>query len=277
MKLREFLRIYDGLKDPVAVVLAEDRIALEETVRHKQALGFPTVVVVGECPAVLPDGVFHVDEAIDTPAQALDLLNRIVRARRDVWLYYGYNAEFLFFPFCEKRGIADALRFMAEERRQHVFCYALDLYAGDIAACPGGVDAEAPLFDGVGYYGAERRGENGPLARQPEVFGGLRRRFEEHMPHDRRRIDRISVFQTCAGLEILPDYRLNNDEMNTISCPWHHNMTMAVMSFRVAKALRHNPGSAEHVSDFRWSGSVPFAWSSAQLLEMGFIEPGQWF
>jgi hypothetical protein len=65
--------------------------------------------------------------------------------------------------------------------------------------------------------------------------------------------------------------------MNTYACPWHHSLTGAICSFRVAKALRTNPGSRHDISDFRWHKSERFNWSSLQLMELGLMEPGQWF
>ncbi len=115
------------------------------------------------------------------------------------------------------------------------------------------------------------------LERQMDMFGGLRRRFEEHVPWGRRRIDRVALVRAERGLEMRPDLTLSDEERNTVNCPWHNNLTAAVMSFRAAKALRSNPGSKWTVTDFRWSGSVPFDWSSKQLLELGLMEPGQWF
>ncbi|NCU20168.1 hypothetical protein EOM89_05410, partial [Candidatus Falkowbacteria bacterium] len=63
----------------------------------------------------------------------------------------------------------------------------------------------------------------------------------------------------------------------TYSCPWHHNLTAAVVSFRVAKALKANPGSSHAIASFRWAGSQRFDWQSQQLMDLGLMEPGQWF
>ena len=65
--------------------------------------------------------------------------------------------------------------------------------------------------------------------------------------------------------------------MNTFACPWHNNLTAAVASFRVAKALARNPGSRDEITSFAWRGSHPFRWNSQQLMELGLMEPGQWF
>ena len=65
--------------------------------------------------------------------------------------------------------------------------------------------------------------------------------------------------------------------MNTYACPWHNNITAAVCSFRTAKALRSNPGSRFDIQNFRWHNSMPFEWQSQQLMDLGLMEPGQWF
>ncbi len=54
-------------------------------------------------------------------------------------MYYCYNAEFLFFPFCETRSIAEMLAFHTEERRDAMLTYVIDLYAGDLNASPNAV------------------------------------------------------------------------------------------------------------------------------------------
>ena len=99
------------------------------------------------------------------------------------------------------------------------------------------------------------------------------------MAPEQRRIDRSSLFRSAPGLRLRlrPDHTLSIEEYNTYACPWHNNLTAAVMSFRAAKALRRNPGSRHAITDFRWYNSVPFSWRSQQLMELGLIEPGQWF
>jgi hypothetical protein len=97
------------------------------------------------------------------------------------------------------------------------------------------------------------------------------------MPWSRRRIDRISLFRAEKGLRMAPDFTLSEEELNTYACPWHHNLTAAVCSFRTAKALRSNPGSKDAIRTFRWQHSVPFQWHSQQLMDLGLMEPGQWF
>ena len=55
------------------------------------------------------------------------------------------------------------------------------------------------------------------------------------------------------------DFTFTEEEYNTYSCPWHHNLTAAIVSFRTAKALRYNPGSKHDIEAFHWHNSIPFA------------------
>ena len=38
-----------------------------------------------------------------------------------------------------------------------------------------------------------------------------------------------------------------------------------------------NPGSREQVRDMTWRNSHRFDWTSQQLMDLGLMEPGQWF
>ncbi|MGL5011895.1 MAG: hypothetical protein ACRC6I_18645, partial [Paracoccaceae bacterium] len=139
---------------------------------------------------------------------------------------------------------------------------------------------ETALLDRSGYYALGRpdaANKNYPKERQLDFFGGLRWRFEEHIPQPRRKIDRISIFRAKRGLRIRPDFTFTDEEYNTYACPWHHNLTVAVCSFRTAKALRTNPGSRFDIHSFRWRNSTEFQWHSQQLMDLGLMEPGQWF
>ena len=88
---------------------------------------------------------------------------------------------------------------------------------------------------------------------------------------------RIALFRTKPGLVLRPDFTLSDEEYNTYACPWHHNITTAIASFRTAKALRSNAGSRFDIHDFTWHNSTPFDWHSQQLMDLGLMEPGQWF
>ncbi len=268
------------LKSPIAVILAEDELELDSTVRHHAKMGFGSVLVVGAVGQSSFQDLENVEtffSELDELADSLDVLNAVIAVAAEKWIYYCFNAEYLYFPYCEHRSIKDALTFVTEERRDSVFAYAIDLYPENLDDHRSGIDKESAYFDSSGYYGMDRYEGPEMIERQPEIFGGLRWRFEEHIPWEKRRIDRIGLFKASRALSIGEDLRLSEPELNTISCEWHHNMTFAIMSFRVAKMLMHNPGSAEAIQSFHWGGSERFKWDSQQLMKLGFMEPGQWF
>ena len=272
-------------KGPIAIVFAEDGVELDTTLRHHLDAGFPTVLLLADDALTIPDDLaariirirydVFADEAL---VRAVNLINTV--ATPGVWIYYCFNAEYLFHPFCETRSVRELLAFQVEERRDAILSYVVDLYAEDLTAFPNAVSLETAHLDRSGYYALGRpdaANHNHPKQRQLDFFGGLRWRLEEHVPPNRRKIDRIALFRAKPGLEMRGDFTFSDEEYNTYACPWHHNITTAVASFRTAKALRSNAGSKFGIQTFRWHNSVPFKWHSQQLMELGLMEPGQWF
>jgi hypothetical protein len=271
-------------RGPLALVMAEDAVEIDSTLAHLLACGFRDIVLLAPAGAeVTPAHEAQVEIAAHDvfaenalPAAVNAMMDRVAGA----WVHCCYNAEYLFYPFRETRSIREMLTFHAEERRAAMPTPVIDLYAGDLAARPDAVSLADAWLDRSTYYGVARKDPYrnwAPKERQVDLYGGLRWRFEEHVPWTRRRIDRISLFRAEAGLRMAPDFTLSEEERNTLSCPWHHNLTAAVCSFRTAKALRANPGSREAIPTFRWQGSTPFRWQSQQLMDLGLMEPGQWF
>lgn len=267
---------------PVLMLICEDDVLIGETLRHHLDAGFRRIVVAVPpgvtVPGDLPDGVHRLMLAQRPDDIAATSVNALIRGRpAGAWVGYVYNAEYLFYPFAETRRIGEALTFCAEERRDAVLTFVVDLYAGTLATGSNGVDPDDAWLDETGYFALARDGDDGPRERQLDFFGGLRWRFEEHVPKARRRIDRVALFRARPGLRLGPDHLLSVQEMNTYACPWHHSMTATVASFRAAKALATNPGSRAAIKGFRWSGSTRFEWRAQQLMDLGLMEPGQWF
>lgn len=272
------------VKGPVALIFAEDEAELGSTLRHHISLGFGAVVVFLSAALTLPEDVSKTVIRVDLDVAAhghIDTVNRIISAAPPAtWLYYCFNSEYLFFPFCETRSIGEMLAFHAEERRDAMLSYVVDLYAGDLDHHPDAVALEDAWIDKSGYYALARpdpQNNNHPKERQLDFFGGLRWRYEQHIPAPRRTIDRISIFRTKPGLKLREEHVFSDEEYNTYACPWHNNLTAAIASFRTAKALKRNPGSTFDIHTFKWHNSVPFEWHSRQLLDLGLMEPGQWF
>ena len=269
-------------KGPIAVILVEDAVEVTGTITHHQNLGFGQIIVFAAHEIALPKSIAEVIIRVDFDVVAdgapVQIMNALIDAAPDRWLSYCYNAAYLFYPFSEYRSVGEMLRFVAEERRKTVATYVVDLYAGDLTADPTGVAPADAYFDRSGYYALARQDAEGQvLERQVNVFGGLRWRFEEHIAQERRRIDRMALFQAQPGLRMQPDRQFNDPEYNTIACPWHNSLTAAIASFRTAKALRRNPGSRHEIDSFHWQQSERFNWRAQQLMDAGWIEPGQWF
>jgi hypothetical protein len=266
---------------PVAIIFAEDDVGVDSSLRHHARLGFGNILLLGRSDLQVPPDCADLCHLILADPEALlpqeDSLNRLIEAFSGRWLYQCFNAEYLQFPFYEQRSIAELIEFVTEERRASVFTHVIDLYSDDLERHRDGFSLESAHLDGSGYYAMTRYRDGKPLERQLDVFGGLKWRFEEYLPYMRRRIDRVSLFLAQKGLRINSDNLFNDEEYNTCTCPWHHSPTIAVCSFRTAKYLKTNPGSTFEISTFNWSKSTRFRWHSQQLMDLGMMEPGQWF
>ncbi|WP_025063190.1 hypothetical protein [Sulfitobacter guttiformis] len=269
---------------PIAIVLVEDEVEVDTTLRHHLQLGFKHVLAlmpaIFDLPRDLQETVHRIDFDMSGDGATEMAVNTIIAAAPKQWIFYCYNAEYLFYPFCETRAITEMLAFHTEERRSSMLTYIIDLYADDLDQCPNAVSLDNAHLDRSGYYALARHdaaNEGHPKERQLDFYGGLRWRYEEHVPAARRKIDRIAIFRATAGLKLRDDHTFSNEEFNTYACKWHHNLTATICSFRTAKALKSNPGSRYEINTFKWHNSAPFEWHSRQLLDLGLMEPGQWF
>ena len=118
-------------KGPVAVILAEDPVEVDTTLRHHMAAGFVTTLLLADDGVTLPadlEGQIHrIRYDVHAESAFIAAMNRLIEAAPGLWFYYGFNAEYLFHPFCETRNIREMLTFHAEERRDAVLSYVVDL------------------------------------------------------------------------------------------------------------------------------------------------------
>lgn len=285
--LDQFSKVAPGSfgKGPAAMLIAEDSIEVASSMAHLRSLGFRHIFVLAPPDLAVPPLVddikvqLHVIRArTRAPGATQAAMNILIDKMPGEWLHYCYNGEYLFYPFCEDRSVGEMVTWVMEERRSAILTYVIDLYAPDLRSHPNAVSLDGAMLDSSGYYAEGRTDTKGHAKeRQLNFYGGLRWRFEEHVSKPKRKIDRIALFQAVPGVRLLDDHTLSDDEMNTFACPWHHSLTAAICSFRVAKALRSNAGSRYDIADFRWHKSTQFHWSSLQLMELGLMEPGQWF
>ena len=269
-------------KGPVCIILCEDNEEIASTLAHQKSLGFPHIVLVMpkgvEAPKILPEGCHTLLIGPRKADFTTSTINALIESvPPGTWVSYLYNAEYLFFPFCGTRVISEAIGFCTEERRNAMLTFVIDLYAADLETAPNGIDRKTAYLDTDGYYALARRRDDHLMHRQLNFYGGLRWRFQEHVAEDRRRIDRVGLFKTSPGLIFRDDHTLSDEELNTFEGPWHHCLTGAVCSFKAAKALKSNPGSRRQIETFLWCNSEQFDWSDQQLMDLGFMEPGQWF
>ena len=98
-------------KTPGALVFAEDQTEVASTLEHLLKLGFGTVALFAgpeiELPEALEPRVHRIPWDIHRDGAVMTAVNRVIETAPGAWLHYCYNAEYLFFPFCETRSIGD--------------------------------------------------------------------------------------------------------------------------------------------------------------------------
>ena len=125
------------------MIFVEDPVEVASTVRHHVAAGFGEVLVLApiafDLDPVIEKTVRRIDHDVHVPGAIPAAVNTIIAAAPNTWLYYCYNAEYLFYPFSETRSVRELLAFHEEERRTAMVTYVLDLYAGDFSQAPNAV------------------------------------------------------------------------------------------------------------------------------------------
>lgn len=163
---------YSGIKDflskgrdalakgPVAMIFVEDEVEIDSTIRHHIEIGFKPVLVFMPAAFSLAkdttDKVHRIDYEMTRPGALEDAVNAVIDAAPGLWMYYCYNAEYLFYPFCESRDVGEMLAFHTEERRDAMLAYVVDLYAGDLNQHGNAVSLEDSFIDRSGYYALAR-------------------------------------------------------------------------------------------------------------------------
>ena len=267
-----FARARPDLPDALAAVVLCDRPRhAQESVTHLVRHGAGLIVVVGDA-GPLETGDCPLVRIAEVPGpRAHRTLGTILQALAGRWVAWLWAGEYLFYPFAETRTLPELAAFLTDERRRALFCYALDLYGIDMPA-PGQSPHDCTLhFDRLGYQPF-----HGP-DQQLTLRGGLGWRFEELTPPDMLDIGRSSLVRAERGLSLDRHWRFGDAEYDSVACPWHNSPTGAVMTLRRAHRILSDPAFAKVQGDLIWQGSTRFDWTSRQLLEMGMIEPGQWF
>ncbi len=270
--VREFARARTKLPMAMtAVVLCDSPRHAQNSISHLIAQGAAAVVTIGDCGPIDTDGRPHVRIAQNPEPRAHKALTEVLKALTGRWVTWLWAGEFLFYPFAESRNLAELTGFLTDERRKMLYCYALDLYAAQMPRGDQDPKDCGLHFDRIGY-------QPFPIADKGlNLHGGLGWRFEELSPAEMHQIGRSTLIKVEEGMTLDRFWRFGHPDFDSVSCPWHNSPTGAVMSLRRSYRITAHPGFADVASDLMWQGSVPFDWSSRQLLELGMIEPGQWF
>ena len=138
-------------KGPVALIFAEDPVEVDSTLQHHLETGFRQVLLLADdAIPVAPEleaRIHRISHDVHADDAVTEAVNRIsAAAPAGSWIYYCYNAEYLFFPFCETRTVRDLLAFHTEERRDAMLTYVIDLYAGDLGQHPNGVALQGRFY-----------------------------------------------------------------------------------------------------------------------------------
>lgn len=256
---------------PVAIVLCEtDRHALASMQRLADQ-GAAAIIAVGAYGTAVPDCPLIRIEQAPHRRDLRGILNTLFRALAGRWLLWLWNGEFLVFPFCETRSLRDMATFLGDERRLSLYSYTLDLYAHPLPAPADPPPASALYFDRIGYHAFPMQDQ------QLRLYGGLGWRFEELTPPTMQQIGRAVMLKPGPETMLDRDMLFSDPVYDTVSCPWHHSPTAAVMSLHRTRRIMGHPGFPDVAHKLMWQGSTRFEWTSRQLLDLGMIEPGQWF
>jgi hypothetical protein len=205
-------------------------------------------------------------------------MNAIISALPRQWIYCCYNGEYLFYPFCESRSIGEMIAFTTEERRMTIPTTVVDLYAGNLRQSPDWVDVTNTYLDRLGYYAQIRQdAQNVPLERQVNIFGGLRRHFEKHVPWEKRRLDRVASVSGRSWVEIPARFHLQPARIQHNFLPMASQCNRSCRLISGRQIFAPQSGQPQCHLQFSMARIRAIKWHSQHLMDLGFMEPGQWF
>ena len=268
-------------KGAVAFLFVDDDHWLCETIDHLDHLGFARIYACGSAIA----GFSHDCKKLiwlETPQMrnkvAVDILNSKMAELAGRWVYYCFNGEFLHFPFDETRKIDDFTAFLAEERRVTALSTKIDIYPATEISDLKKLEFGQCWLDRVGYYSNVGRDQhNNKIDNALNIQGGFRWRLSEYMPSDSQTLNRNSIFLAQQKLEMLHDFRFASRDYETAHANWHRSPTTVTASIRAYKYLRDHNKAEDIIGKLKYRGSAPYQKRARQFMELGFMEPGQWF
>ncbi|MBQ66071.1 MAG: hypothetical protein CMH07_03985, partial [Marinovum sp.] len=141
-------------KGPIALIFAEDDVELASTILHHSKLGFTKIIIFTKAMPTLPsefkNNLVSVYVDLFNSPEISVIINKINILASSQWVYFFYNAEYLFFPFCETRSVAELLNFHSEERREAMLTFVVDLYTKDFTNPAEATSLEYTLANSTG-------------------------------------------------------------------------------------------------------------------------------
>ncbi len=247
----------------------------------------------GDCAVWQTKGFMHPGKTID----ALNFLRH--RYARQKWCLSVEPYDFLVFPKSETRHIRDLTDFLESEQRKHAFAIVVDAYGDGPASEMQLSDTvspfeQLPYFDRFGYQTAAAE----PLSVIP-ILGGVQRRYlYGDEPQRAPALNRIPLIKLNWDCYYLASTRMAVPALlNTPHSAWHSTTTTCLLRYallgsemplHIAKQAEPAQLYPDNVTPlFAGSEAMTFAalknqgsqkfHSSADLLECGLLNNGQWF
>ena len=265
----------------VAFLFVEDNHWLFETLEHLSQIGFQRIYAISPEPFAEFE-TFPKVRWIEAPFTRNDAAIRLINSAQDAllgrWVYTCYNGEFLHFPFDETRKIDDFTAFLEEERKVSAMNLKMDIYPARALDQLTELKVTQCWFDKIGYFSSRGRDANGHAHDQMlEVRGGFRWRMADFLPQDSMILNRSLLFRMNANAKLGPNFRFDSPEYEYAHAQWHNSPTTVTASLRAYKYLRELPEAENTIAQLKYSGSSPYQKRGQQFMELGFMEPGQWF
>ena len=237
------------------IIRVEDDVEIAITLRHHQQAGFASIIVFMidkfALPRDLQDLLHRLGYRMAREGAMELAVNSVITATPGLWMYYCFNAEYLFHHFLKHLQLVKCCRSIprnAAIRRSPAWSiYILMIWTLTLMRCP----YIAPtLIDLAITFWCARTSTTTITLKTVNWISSVN--YAGAMKNaslmTRRKIDRIVLFKPKNGLKLRENHTFNDEEHYTCACSWHHNLTSAICSFRTAKALKKPGQHIQHLN-----------------------------
>ena len=277
-------------KGPAALVIAEDRVEVASSVDSRAVAGVQATSSCLAPPEIeippFAEGTkaeLHIIRGRSrAPGATQAAMNILIDKMPGAWLHYCYNGEYLFFPFCEDRSVGENghMGDGGTAQRDPDLCHR-PVRAGSARPTQTRYRSTPPFSTvrATTPEGRPRR-ERQPARKATEL---LRRPAlavpKKHVAKPKRKIDRIRASSRrnrgCACAKDPHAERRGDEHLCLPVAPFADGGDLFVPSGQGAAAPIRDRDTTSPIS--AGTSRRKFHWSSMQLMELGLMEPGQWF